>query len=45
MTWEDNIHAVLDTLGDFIKVKLSTSDYLTKHTWGIMRFLEESNTP
>jgi hypothetical protein len=38
----DNIHAVLDTLGDFIKEgKIKHMDFLTKRH-GVSRFLEES---
>ncbi|MEZ7499306.1 aldo/keto reductase [Flavobacterium sp. Arc3] len=41
--WEDNIHAVLDTLGDFIKEGKIRHIGLSNETpWGIMRFLEES---
>jgi aryl-alcohol dehydrogenase-like predicted oxidoreductase len=41
--WEDNIHAVLDTLGDFIKEgKIKHIGLSNETPWGIMRFLEES---
>src|SRR3970040_1958979 len=41
--WEDNIHAVLDALGAFIKEGKIKHIGLSKETpWGIMRFLEES---
>jgi aryl-alcohol dehydrogenase-like predicted oxidoreductase len=41
--WEDNIHAVLDTLGDFIKAgKIKHIGLSNETPWGIMRFLEES---
>jgi aryl-alcohol dehydrogenase-like predicted oxidoreductase len=41
--WEDNIHAVLDTLGDFIKQgKIKHIGLSNETPWGLMRFLEES---
>jgi aryl-alcohol dehydrogenase-like predicted oxidoreductase len=41
--WEDNIHAVLDTLGDLIKEgKIKHIGLSNETPWGIMRFLEES---
>jgi aryl-alcohol dehydrogenase-like predicted oxidoreductase len=41
--WEDNIHAVLDTLGGFIKEgKIKHIGLSNETPWGIMRFLEES---
>lgn len=41
--WKDNIHAVLDTLGDFIKEgKIKHIGLSNETPWGIMRFLEES---
>ena len=41
--WEDNIHAVLDALGDFIKEgKIKHIGLSNETPWGIMRFLEES---
>lgn len=41
--WEDNIHAVLDTLGDSIKEgKIKHIGLSNETPWGIMRFLEES---
>lgn len=41
--WEDNVHAVLDTLGDFIKQgKIKHIGLSNETPWGIMRFLEES---
>jgi aryl-alcohol dehydrogenase-like predicted oxidoreductase len=44
--WEDNIHAVLDTLGDFIKEgKIKHIGLSNETPWGIMRFLEESKHP
>jgi aryl-alcohol dehydrogenase-like predicted oxidoreductase len=42
-SWEDNIHAVLDTLGDLIKEgKIKHIGLSNETPWGIMRFLEES---
>jgi aryl-alcohol dehydrogenase-like predicted oxidoreductase len=41
--WEDNIHAVLDTLGGFIKEgKIKHIGLSNETPWGLMRFLEES---
>jgi aryl-alcohol dehydrogenase-like predicted oxidoreductase len=41
--WQDNIHAVLDTLGDCIKEgKIKHIGLSNETPWGIMRFLEES---
>jgi hypothetical protein len=39
--WEDNIHAVLDTLGDFIKEGKIILDFLTKRH-GVSCVFEES---
>jgi hypothetical protein len=39
--WEDNIHAVLDTLR-FHKRRKITYGLSNETPWGIMRFLEES---
>jgi aryl-alcohol dehydrogenase-like predicted oxidoreductase len=41
--WEDNIHAVLDTLGGCIKEgKIKHIGLSNETPWGLMRFLEES---
>lgn len=41
--WEDNIHAVLETLEDFIKQgKIKHIGLSNETPWGMMRFLEES---
>ncbi len=41
--WEDNIHAVLETLDGFVKQgKIKHVGLSNETPWGIMRFLEES---
>jgi aryl-alcohol dehydrogenase-like predicted oxidoreductase len=41
--WEDNIHAVLETLDGFVKAgKINNIGLSNENPWGIMRFLEES---
>ncbi|UFH36360.1 aldo/keto reductase [Flavobacterium acetivorans] len=41
--WEDNIHAVLETLDGFVKEgKIKHIGLSNETPWGIMRFLEES---
>jgi hypothetical protein len=40
--WEDNIHAVLETLDGFVKEGKSNIGLSNENPWGIMRFLEES---
>ncbi len=41
--WQDNIHAVLETMGDLIKEGKIRHFGLSNETpWGLMRFLEES---
>jgi aryl-alcohol dehydrogenase-like predicted oxidoreductase len=42
--WEDNIHAVLDTLGDFIKEGKIHIGLSNETPWGIMRFLKKVST-
>jgi len=41
--WEDNIHAVLETLDGFVKAgKIKHIGISNENPWGMMRFLEES---